>query len=77
MAFRQPRPRNTTPKPGKTGLKIKISGKDDAPLSIPQLQQGLFELARRLDRYAGEYRAKRATLYLTIVDENGAELRSV
>src|SRR6266581_2220954 len=62
-------------KPKPSGLKISIRGKDDAPLSMQDLRQGLYELAHRLEPYAHEYRAKRATLYLTIVDGNGVEVR--
>jgi hypothetical protein len=56
-------------------LKVSIRGKDDAPLSMQDLRQGLYELAQKLESYAQQYRAKRAALYLTIVDENGAEVR--
>jgi hypothetical protein len=52
-----------------------VRGRNDAPLSIRDLRQGLYELAHRLEPYAHEYRAKRATLYLTIVDGNGAEVQ--
>lgn len=57
-----------------TAFKIRLRGKDNAPLSISQLNQGLYEAMRRLSRF-GDYRAKWATLYLTIVDENGQEVR--
>lgn len=56
-----------------TTFKIKLRGKDGAPLSMQELQQGLYEAARRLKLYKN-YRAKWATLYLTIVDEHGEEV---
>lgn len=58
-----------------TAFKIKLRGKDNAPLSMQQLRQGLYDAARRLERYEGNYRAKWATIYLTMVDENGEEVQ--
>ena len=55
-------------------LKVRIRGRDDAPLSMPDLKQGLYELARRLEEH-GAYRARRATLYLNIVDDKGQDVR--
>jgi len=72
------RPKNSQPKkpPRKTdstALKIKLRGKDGTPLSMQELQQGLYDIARKLKLY-GDYRAKWATLYLTMVDEHGDEV---
>lgn len=53
--------------------RIRIRGRDGAPLAMPDFIQGLFELARRLRPY-GNYRVKTATLYLTVVDERGDEV---
>lgn len=64
----------TSGPPESTAFRIRLRGKDNAPLSIPQLNQGLYEAMRRLSRFC-DYRAKWATLYLTIVDENGQEVR--
>ena len=58
---------------GSTAFKIKLRGKDSTPLSMPELQQGLYESARRL-KPLKDYRVKWATLYLTVVDENGEEV---
>lgn len=55
-------------------LKIKLRGRDGHPLTMRELQQGLYEAARKLQG-CGQTRAKWATLYLTLVDENGEELR--
>jgi hypothetical protein len=52
-------------------LKIKIAGKDDAPLSISQLRDGVYEAVRQLLPYDKHYRVKRVALYLTVIDENG------
>lgn len=41
---------------------------------MKEFQQGLFELAQRLDPYIRTWRAKSATLYVTVVDQNGCEL---
>jgi len=51
-----------------TSLKIKLRGKDGAPLAMNELQQGLYDIARKLRPY-GECRAKWATLYLTLFVE--------
>ncbi len=53
--------------------KIKIRGKDNAPLAMAELRQGLYDVARKMERYA-DYRAKWVTLYLTVVDEDGNEV---
>jgi hypothetical protein len=51
-----------------------LRGKDGAPLSMKDVQQGLYEAARYLQQFEGTLRAKRATLYLTMVDEDGKEV---
>jgi hypothetical protein len=61
-------------KPPSTAFKIKLRGKDGAPLSMPELRQGLFDIAHKLAPYA-DFRAKWVTVYLTLVDENGQEFR--
>lgn len=68
-------PRRSTRKKDDATLKVRIRGRDDAPLSIAELRQGLYQLANKLERYDGEYRAKRATLYLVMVDDKGQEVR--
>jgi hypothetical protein len=55
------------------GLKVKLRGRDGVPLSMTELQQALYELARKLKPH-GDLRAKWATVYLTLVDENGEEV---
>jgi hypothetical protein len=65
-----------TPRSHKSGagdgaFKIKIRGRDDTPLSMRELREGLMEAAKRLEPYEQHHRAKWATLYLTMVDENG------
>lgn len=62
-----------TAKGDNTSLKIRLRGKDGAPLSMQELQQGLYDIARTLKPH-GDCRAKWATLYLTLVDENGEEV---
>lgn len=65
--------RSSRKKPDNSSLKIRLRGKDGAPLSIPELQQGLYDVARKLKSHP-DVRAKWATLYLTLVDENGEEV---
>lgn len=55
-------------------FKIKLRGKDNAPLSMREIREGLYEAARRLDAYDGTHRAKWVTLYLTMIDEDGKEV---
>ena len=67
--------RNRTKKTDRgTAFKIRLRGKDGVPLSMNEVQQGLLDIARKLKPY-GAYRAKWATLYITIVDEHGDEVR--
>jgi hypothetical protein len=61
--------RKFTPKP----TRVRIRGKDDVPLSMTDLTQGLFALAHKLEEHPG-YRVKSATVYLTVVDEHGDEV---
>jgi len=57
-----------------TSFKIKLRGKDNAPLSMQDLRQGLYDIARKLSPYT-DYRAKWVTVYLTLVDEDGQEVQ--
>ncbi|MBY5891494.1 hypothetical protein ELH65_31815 (plasmid) [Rhizobium ruizarguesonis] len=50
-----------------------MRGKDNAPMAMSDLRQGLFELMRRLQPYHA-YRIKAATVYLAVVDERGDEV---
>ena len=71
------KPRTTARKapPSGEAFKIRIRGKDNAPLSVDDLTQGLYEAARRLAPHAKTCRVKWATMYLTLVDEDGQEVR--
>jgi hypothetical protein len=53
-------------------LKINVRGKDDAPLSPVDLNDGLYEAMRRLARIG--VHAKSAALFLTLVDERGRQV---
>ncbi len=66
------------PSPGKdesSSLKIRIRGKDNAPLGMDELREGLIEAARAMQEYQGGYRVKFTTIYLTMVDEKGQPVR--
>jgi hypothetical protein len=54
-------------------LKIRIRGKDGAALTMQEIRDGLFEAARRLQPFEGTHRAAWATLYLTMIDEDGRD----
>jgi hypothetical protein len=56
-------------------LRIKVRGRDNAPLSIPEWRDALFEAARQIAQYEPDYRIKSADIYLRMVDENGTEVR--
>lgn len=66
MTFKRSYPAKSIP-----GLKIRLCGKDDAPLSIAQLRDGLYQAARELMPYGQNYRIKSAVLYLTVIDVDG------
>lgn len=61
-------------KHGGSGFKVKLRGRDGAPMSMPEMRDGLYEIARRLQPFQDGYRVKRATLYLTVVDGDGNEV---
>ena len=67
---KQNTPKSAAPKSDNASFKIKLRGKDGAPLSMDELQQGLFEIARKL-KSRRDIRAKWVTLYLTAIDEHG------
>lgn len=56
-------------------LKIKLRGRDGAPIPLDQLREALLEAARELSKYETGYRAKSATLYVTLVDDHGERVR--
>ena len=74
MATRRKTSGETGAKAKSTAFKIKLRGRDNAPLTMPELFQGLYDVIRQLTRYQA-YRVKWVTLYLTVVDENGQEVR--
>jgi hypothetical protein len=56
-----------------TASKYKLRGKEDAWLTMREVQQGLIEIARDLGKYQ-DHRAKWATFFLLMVDEDGKEV---
>lgn len=60
-------------KPETAAFKFRLRGKDNAPLSMREVRQGLMEIARELKAH-DDYRAKWVTLYLTMIDEDGNEV---
>ncbi|NEJ60779.1 hypothetical protein GUK21_31900 [Rhizobium leguminosarum] len=65
----------SAPKDDNVALKIKLRGQDNVPMTIPELREVLLEAARELKQYETDYRAKFATIYLTLVNENGEPVR--
>ncbi len=72
-ALRKPKGKDAGCKDSKS-LKVKLRGRDGAPLRADELQQGFYELGRMLADF-GDVRFKWATIYLTAIDENGQEIR--
>jgi hypothetical protein len=58
-----------------SALKIKMLGADGAPLTMAALREGLLEAARLLKQYEAGYKAKAATLYVPLIDEDGKPVR--
>jgi hypothetical protein len=53
--------------------KYKLRGKDDAWLSMREVQQGLIDIARDLGKFQ-DHRAKWATFFILMVDDDGKEV---
>jgi hypothetical protein len=62
-----------TKKPDSEAFKIKLRGKDNAPLSMADVQEGLYESIRKL-RPHENLRAKWVTVYMTLIDEDGKQV---
>ncbi len=60
-------------KPDSEPFKIKLRGKDGAPLTMREVQQGLLETIRKL-RAHENLRAKWLTIYTVLIDEDGKEV---
>lgn len=78
MKRKQSKPSSSTVNRGNKGdpaFRIKLRGPDGEVMTVRDLQQDLFEAARRLDPYAQDCRVKWATLYLTFIDEHGSVVR--
>lgn len=48
-----------------------MAGRDGAPITIPELKDTLYEALRFLEPHSTSHRIKRASLYLTTIDEHG------
>jgi hypothetical protein len=66
--------RRTEQAPKDSAFKVKFRGKDGMPLSIGDLRQELYELVRRLQVHEETHRVKWATLFLTVIDQDGKEV---
>lgn len=76
MANRTPRSgKRTTGTSETTALRIKLKGRDNAPLTMSEWRETLLEAARQLLPYENGYRIKSADIYIRMVDENGTEVR--
>jgi hypothetical protein len=66
--------KRTPRKPESAAFKIRLRGKEGAPLSLQEVRDGIYEAARKLAPYERDYRFKWATLYLTVIDADGKEV---
>lgn len=62
------------PSGGDAAFKVRLRGKDGAPLSMQEIRDGLYETVRRLQKLDGVPRAKWVTIYLTMIDGDGTEV---
>jgi hypothetical protein len=60
-------------KDGDTSFKIRLRREDGTPLSMPEIRDGCHEMVRRLLSDGRCHRAKRLTVYLTMLDQDGKE----
>jgi hypothetical protein len=76
MANRTPR-NGTRSKLGdeSAALRIKLRGRDNAPLAMNEWRETLLEAARILSEYELGYRIKSADIYIRMVDQNGTQVR--
>lgn len=58
-----------------TSLRVRLRGKDNAPLTMQELTEGMLEAVRQLKPYESGYRARSVSLYLTMIDDNGEPVR--
>lgn len=65
--------KSSSAKEDSASLKIRLRGKDGAPLSLKELHQGLYDVGHRLKPH-GDCRFKYVTLNITAVDRNGEEV---
>lgn len=76
MKQEKPRKSNSTAaKDDRSTLKVKIRGKDNTPVTIQELAEGLLDLIRLLKKYEAGYRVRYPALYLTMIDEDGQPVR--
>ncbi len=66
-------------RPGKTtkgddrSFKIRVCHEDGAPLSLPETRDGFYHAVRKLMSDPSCHRAKRVTIYVTMIDQSGEE----
>jgi len=76
MKPRIPRkPKRSAEQPETAALRIKLKGRDNAPLTIGEWRETLLQAARELAQYEPGYRVKSADIYIRLVDENGTQVR--
>lgn len=76
MKKRTPGSRKHTPEVTETAaLRIKLKGRDNAPLTMSEWRETLLQAARELLQYETGYRIKSADIYIRMIDENGTQVR--
>jgi hypothetical protein len=61
------------PKRSDTSFIIRLCHEDGAPLSMPEIRDGFYEAVRKLLQDARCHRAKRVTIYVTMMDQKDQE----
>jgi hypothetical protein len=62
--------KKATSPPAGEAVKFHIRGKDGAPLTMPDVQQGFYQLAKDLEPHT-TLRAARVDIYIRFIDEHG------
>ena len=76
MTYRIKRPGKGKGPFGETSaFKIKLRGRDNLPVTVREWREALLEAAYALKEYETELRIKSATIYLTLVDQDGRTVR--
>jgi hypothetical protein len=76
MKHRTPRSGKRTPETSEiAALRIKLKGRDNAPMTMSEWRETVLQAVRELLKYETGYRIKSADIYIRVIDENGTQVR--